>query len=125
MHEGNICERKKLRGLAKIAIDQLFDTQVIMPLTFRHILLQPLKASRLKGLELILHSFHVGGERQLTAIIKYKMVGWIHTLQIKFFLHRCTQGMKLSFIQQGHDQQRGACVKLMTLSTDAIATPSC
>src|SRR6266496_4943549 len=94
----NILERKEIRCFAKIAVDQAFHAERVMTMTFRHIAHQTLKTPRFESFELLLHRFHIRGERQLAAIIEDEMIRGVNALQIKHLAHGCSQSLKLCFI---------------------------
>ncbi len=71
---------EKLARTAKIAVDQVTHRLVVMAVSLVHVTQEALEAVRLYGFQLIVHRLHVGGERQLAAIVKDQAVRRVHPL---------------------------------------------
>ncbi len=93
-----MAELEEIRCLAKIAIDQLLDPQVIMPVTFLQITEKPWEAAGPERFKLLLHGFHIGGQRQLAAVIKDQVIGGVDALQFEEVTHRGPQLGELGLI---------------------------
>jgi hypothetical protein len=83
-----------------------------------------LETARFDGFQLLLHRFHIGGQRQFTAIVEDQVIGWVDALQFEHLAHRGAQRGELGFVQQGHDEQGGTSIEVMPVAADAVAAPA-
>ena len=121
---GRFWRLKKSEALRKSRLTSLSKTELVVPVTFLQVTQKTLETSRLDRFQLLLHGFHIGGERKLAAIIEDQMIGWVDALQVEPFAHGCSQGAKFCFVQQRHDKKSGSRVKMMALAAEAVTAPA-
>ena len=54
-----------------------------MAMPFIHVAQKTLKAARFDRFQLVLHGLHIGGERQLAAIVEDQVIGGVNPLQVE------------------------------------------
>jgi hypothetical protein len=81
--QAQVLHAEEVGGSAEVPIDQLVENELIVAPSFPQVALKALEAPGLDALQLIPHGCHVGGKRELAAVVEDEAVRWINLTKLE------------------------------------------